>query len=89
MTDEWQLVPKIATAEMLGALEYGPLPLDGESWQDFYQRCWLAVLESAPTNDENERLRSAIRRALADSESGNGWGPDVTVCAYLREALGG
>ena len=37
--------------------------------------------------DEIERLRNAIERALADSESGNGWGPDVTACAYLREAL--
>ena len=37
--------------------------------------------------NEIERLRNAIERALADSESGNGWGPDVTVCAYLREAL--
>ena len=34
------------------------------------------------------RLRASIKRALADSESGTGWGPDVTVCAYLREALG-
>lgn len=36
---------------------------------------------------ENDRLRTAIRRALDDSESGNGWGPDVTVCQYLRDAL--
>ena len=36
---------------------------------------------------EIERLHTAINRALADSESGKGWGPDVTVCAYLREAL--
>ena len=34
-----------------------------------------------------ERLESAIRRALADSESGNGWGPDITICEYLQEAL--
>jgi len=32
-------------------------------------------------------MDAAIRRALADSESGNGWGPDVTVCGYLRDAL--
>lgn len=36
---------------------------------------------------ENERLRVAIQRALDDEESGNGWGPDNTVCAYLRDAL--
>ena len=34
------------------------------------------------------QMDAAIRRALADSESGTGWGPDVTVCGYLREALG-
>lgn len=34
-----------------------------------------------------EAMEAAIQRALADSESGNGWGPDVTVCAYLRAAI--
>ena len=33
------------------------------------------------------QMDAAIRRALADSESGSGWGPDVTVCGYLRDAL--
>ena len=33
-------------------------------------------------------MDAAIRCALADSESGNGWGPDVTVCGYLRATLG-
>jgi hypothetical protein len=33
------------------------------------------------------RLRGAIERALSDSESGTGWGPDVSVCSYLRDAL--
>lgn len=33
------------------------------------------------------RLRDAIERALSDSESGTGWGPDVSVCSYLRDAL--
>lgn len=37
--------------------------------------------------DECMRLRTAIQRALDDSESGNGWGPNVTVCQYLRDAL--
>jgi len=47
-----------------------------------------AVLEvMKELHDENARLRGAIERAIADEESGNGWGPDVTVCAYLREAL--
>lgn len=47
-----------------------------------------AVLEvMKELHDENVRLRSAIERALADEESGKGWGPDVTVCAYLRDAL--
>jgi hypothetical protein len=37
--------------------------------------------------DDCMRLRGSIERALADSESGDGWGPDVTVCAYLKDAL--
>jgi hypothetical protein len=36
---------------------------------------------------EHSQMRTAIERALNDSESGAGWGPDVTVCAYLRAAL--
>lgn len=32
-------------------------------------------------------LRQAIERALQDEESGKGWGPDTTTCAYLRQAL--
>lgn len=34
-----------------------------------------------------DRMRSAIKQALADAESGRGWGPDITVCEYLRAAL--
>jgi len=34
-----------------------------------------------------EKQRTAIERALADEESGTLWGPDVTVCEYLREAI--
>jgi hypothetical protein len=37
---------------------------------------------------DNEKLRAAIQKVLADEESGEGgWGPDVTVCAYLAAAL--
>ena len=36
---------------------------------------------------ENARLRNAIQRAIDDQESGTGWGPDITVCGYLRDAL--
>lgn len=32
-------------------------------------------------------IEDAVIRALADNESGSGWGPDVTVCGYLRAAL--
>ena len=35
-----------------------------------------------------EKQKNAIERALADSESGDGWGPDVSVCKYLSEAIG-
>lgn len=45
-------------------------------------------LEAADLAAENARLRAAIKRAIDDSESGDGWGPDVTVVGYLREALG-
>lgn len=55
----------------------------------------ISELESSPMSEEaldilrgeNARLRLSIQRALDDSESGNGWGPDVTVCQYLRDAL--
>lgn len=36
---------------------------------------------------DNITMRKAIERALADAESGNGWGPDVTVCGYLNAAI--
>ena len=42
---------------------------------------WWLLLE------EIAKLRDGIQRALDDSESGDGWGPDVTVCNYLLEAL--
>lgn len=32
-------------------------------------------------------MREAIERAINDSESGKGWGPDVTVVEYLRKAI--
>ena len=35
----------------------------------------------------NKKLVAAIESALADNESGEGWGPDVTVCGRLRAAL--
>jgi len=44
-------------------------------------RCYLDYMVQVA------RMRSAIERALADEESGTGWGPDVTVCGYLREAI--
>ena len=37
----------------------------------------------------NARLKATIQKALNDSESGTGWGPDVTVRAYLIDALEG
>jgi hypothetical protein len=36
---------------------------------------------------DNITMRTAIKRALADAESGNGWGPDVTICEYLNTAI--
>lgn len=44
-------------------------------------------VEANALSHEVARLRAAIQRALDDEESGTGWGPDVTACAYLREAL--
>lgn len=58
----------------------------GSDWSDHSMLLTvISVIERQQA--EIERLRTAINRALADSESGKGWGPDVTVCAYLREAL--
>ena len=42
---------------------------------------------SASRDNEVEILTTAIQRALDDEESGKGWGPDVTVCGYLSDAL--
>ena len=36
-----------------------------------------------------QRLTEAIQKVLDDEESGEGWGPDVTTVAYLREAIDG
>lgn len=36
---------------------------------------------------DNKAMRKAIKKALADAESGDGWGPDVTVCGYLNAAI--
>jgi len=33
------------------------------------------------------KLEEVITKVLNDEESGTGWGPDVTVCAWLRDAL--
>jgi len=32
-------------------------------------------------------LVEAVTKALDDSETGDGWGPDITVATYLRTAL--
>lgn len=57
---------------------------DEEDMRDYV----VKVTALASRQQEVERLREAIKRALADSESGTGWGPDITVCSYLRAALG-
>jgi hypothetical protein len=56
MAKEWYLVPKIATSDIIDALEFGPDRMEGESWGDFYQRHWLAVLESAPEPPKDEPI---------------------------------
>ncbi len=37
--------------------------------------------------EQNERLRSAIQKVLDDESANDGWGPDVTTVAWLKEAL--
>lgn len=37
--------------------------------------------------NDNTTMRKAIEKALSDAESGNGWGPDITVCKYLNAAI--
>lgn len=51
----------------------------------------LWEMQEAISRLENENIvfHEAIQRALDDEESGTGWGPDVTVCGYLRQALSG
>lgn len=47
----------------------------------------LVMAQRDALEAERDRYKAAIERAIADSESGKGWGPDVTVCEYLRAAL--
>jgi hypothetical protein len=57
--------------------------MSGES--DVHRECRQDIAQLLV---ENARMRNAIEKALADSESGNGWGPDVTICTYLAAAIG-
>jgi tRNA pseudouridine-54 N-methylase len=47
----------------------------------------LMAYEIKRLRADNERMRSAIQKVLDDEESGTGWGPDITTCAYLANAL--
>lgn len=38
-------------------------------------------------DDKLALLRAAVQRVLDDEESGDGWGPDVTMVTVLREAM--
>lgn len=33
------------------------------------------------------RLRAAVQQVLDDEESGDGWGPDITMVTVLQEAM--
>lgn len=76
---------KWTSAEALRMAKADPLGYLSSGFRDFTagHRAGRASAEARA-----DRMCTAIERALADSESGAGWGPDVTVCAYLREALG-
>ena len=70
---------------------------DGCEWSDnpnenICHLCTVVLLKKAEAELAEvtayvSDLESAIKQALDDEESGNGWGPDVTVCAYLQAAL--
>lgn len=77
-----------------------PVPCTFEEWMkkrtyafnpsgdELMREAWNAALESVRQEREAaEVLAKAVEKALADEESGSGWGPDVTVCNSLREAL--
>lgn len=67
--------------------------IDMANWAIKWGNPLMDVLARGVLNDElkkeNNKLRKAIQKALNDEESGDGWGPDNTVCGYLREALDG
>lgn len=56
----------------------------------FTRNCPEALIIDEELNrlrSENQRMRGAIEKALADFESSDGWGPGVTVCEYLRKSI--
>lgn len=55
---------------------------------DIAERKYEEALERiADLIADNEQMATAIEKALADAETGEGWGPDVTVAGILSEAL--
>ena len=50
-------------------------------------RLAAAEAKSAELAGRIAELESAIKKVLADEESGKGWGPDVTTVKYLESAL--
>ena len=67
----------------------GRLDISMKDIEDAFQAGKAEGAEEQKENDAQiiETLTSAIQRALDDEESGKGWGPDVTVCGYLSDAL--
>ena len=50
-------------------------------------RCNNSIKEIVALKDLLLKKDQMIKKVLEDEESGKGWGPDVTTCAYLQEAL--
>ncbi len=66
--------------------------LESELWRAKEDAAELRKAGSAASANLHKRiftLEAAISRVLADSESGKGWGPDVTMVGVLRDALNG
>lgn len=69
----------------VGRVRYECMNISGQPRTDMESANMLRLARQ--WKRERERMQQAINKALRDAESGEGWGPDVTVCAALRKSL--
>ena len=46
-----------------------------------------ALLDNEKLKEQLARMAQDVNKVLADSETGDGWGPDITTGDFLRDAL--